>query len=319
MAALMEGARAPLIGASLLLRGPGLKRVLIPPVILVALGAAWLFQTWIGPWVDAFFTLSSELGPDPSWWQEALVWLANSWLLQAISGLSNLIAFALTIWLSFTLLFEVIAGPFLDEIQSRLETRWFGRNPRAESARPEVLKSADATRLSLCWLGLGSVGALAGALLSPVLPPLLALVLFLAPLAWITRKEPTYLAWLHWAASHELNLLLASAKIALLSILILVLFIWLPLIPLVGTYLWISLSGFVLAVGLCDLAFSRRDWPAKKRAAFMLAQAPAFGAFGVVGGLLVGIPILGPILAVPSLSIGSLWLICRLDTSNRHP
>jgi hypothetical protein len=50
---------------------------------------------------------------------------------------------------------------------------------------------------------------------------------------------------------------------------------------------------------------------------FMMAQAPAFGAFGLVGGFLVGIPILGPILAVPALSIGSLWLICRLDTGQR--
>ncbi|HIG86800.1 MAG TPA: EI24 domain-containing protein [Planctomycetes bacterium] len=317
MAGLIEGARAPLVGASLLLRGPKLKRVLVPPVLAVTLGAAWLHGAWISPSIEAFFTLSSDPGPDPSWWQSSLAWLADSWLLQTLSGLSSLIALALTIWLSFTLLFEVIAGPFLDEIHSRLETQWFGRDPRSHSARPDVLGSEAATRCSLQWLLPGGLLGAAIAWFSPLLPWLLAPVGLLIPLLWVTRQDPSYLTWLRWAAGHELRLLMTSAKIALISILVLLIFIWLPFVPLVGTYLWISLSGFVLAMGLCDLAFSRRDWPGRSRMRFMMAQAPAFGAFGLVGGFLVGIPILGPILAVPALSIGSLWLICRLDTGQR--
>jgi uncharacterized protein involved in cysteine biosynthesis len=317
MGALLEGARAPLVGASLLCRGPGLKRVLLPPIVAVVLGAAWLHGAWVSPAIEGFFTLSSDPGPDPSWWQSSLAWLADTWLLQALSGLSSLIALALTIWLSFTFLFEVIAGPFLDEVQARLETRWFGRDPRMHSARPEVLDSESATRRSFQWLLPGAGLAAAAAWFSPVLPWVLAPILFLLPLLWVTQREPSYMAWLRWASGHELGLLLTSAKIALISILVLALFIWLPFVPIIGTYLWISLSGFVLAIGLCDLAFSRRGWPGRQRMGFMLAQAPAFGAFGVVGGFLVGIPILGPILAVPALSIGSLWLICRLDTGPR--
>ena len=49
------------------------------------------------------------------------------------------------------------------------------------------------------------------------------------------------------------------------------------------------------------------------RLRFILGNLPALVAFGVVAGFLLAVPILGPVLMVPSASIGGLWLLCRLD------
>lgn len=308
----LTGALAPLMGARLLARGPRLKRVLIPPTLLVTGLAVWLHTAWIAPGLERLFASASSAGEDPSWWSSSLAWLTDSWAGDLLQGLSWALALIITAWLAFTLLFEVVAGPFLDEVQARLETRWFGADPRSSSARPAVLDGPSATRRTLAGVAASALAGVALAWLAP--SPWLALLAPAPVFAVLALRDPAYRAWLTWALGHELGLLWTSTKVALLSLVVLALLAWLPFVPLVGAPLWVLISGFLLALGLCDVAFSRRGWSARARLRFVLDQAPAFGAFGLVGGLLVGIPVLGPALAVPCLSVGSLWLITRLDT-----
>jgi uncharacterized protein involved in cysteine biosynthesis len=308
----LTGALAPLMGARLLARGPRLKRVLVPPMVLVTALAVWLHAAWIAPGLEQLFASASGAGEDAGWWARSLAWLTDSWAGELLQGLSWALALIITAWLAFTLLFEVVAGPFLDEVQARLESRWFGADPRASSARPAVLEGPQAARLTLAGAAASSLAALVLAWLAP--SPWLALLAPLPVFGALALRDPSYRAWLTWALGHELGLLWTSAKVALLSLLVLVLLAWLPFVPVIGAPLWVLISGFLLALGLCDVAFSRRGWSARARVRFVLDQAPAFGAFGLVGGLLVGVPVLGPALAVPCLSVGSLWLITRLDT-----
>lgn len=281
-------------------------------MVLVTALAVWLHAAWIAPGLEQLFASASGAGEDAGWWARSLAWLTDSWAGELLQGLSWALALIITAWLAFTLLFEVVAGPFLDEVQARLESRWFGADPRASSARPAVLEGPQAARRTLAGAAASSLAALVLAWLAP--SPWLALLAPLPVFGALALRDPSYRAWLTWALGHELGLLWTSAKVALLSLLVLVLLAWLPFVPVIGAPLWVLISGFLLALGLCDVAFSRRGWSARARVRFVLDQAPAFGAFGLVGGLLVGVPVLGPALAVPCLSVGSLWLITRLDT-----
>ncbi|MEO0651282.1 MAG: hypothetical protein AAFZ65_11455, partial [Planctomycetota bacterium] len=49
------------------------------------------------------------------------------------------------------------------------------------------------------------------------------------------------------------------------------------------------------------------------RVAFLRRHVLATTVYGAVSGLLFGIPFVGPLLVVPSASVGGLWLFCRLD------
>lgn len=303
------------MGARLLVRGPGLKRVLIAPALLVTGFAAWLQTAWTAPGLERLFAASDADAEALSWWERSLSWITSSWLGELLHGVSWFLALAITLWLAFTLLFEVVAGPFLDEVQARLEARWFGADPRSGSARPAELACDGAGRTTL--IGLLASAAAAAVLVWLAPTPWLALLAPLPVFGALAARDRRYRGWLRWTAAHELGLLWTSAKVALLSAAVLLALIWLPFVPLIGAPLWVLVSGFLLALGLCDVAFSRRGWPARARIRFVRDQAPAFGAFGLVGGALVGIPFLGPLVAVPCLSIGSLWLLTRLETGVR--
>jgi len=72
-------------------------------------------------------------------------------------------------------------------------------------------------------------------------------------------------------------------------------------------------AGFATAIGLLDIPFERRGIRVRQRLRFVFRNLPAMLAFGIVAGLLLAVPVAGPILMVPSASIGGLWLLCRLD------
>ena len=89
----------------------------------------------------------------------------------------------------------------------------------------------------------------------------------------------------------------------------------LHLIPVLGSFLFGFLAGFPTALTLLDIPFSRRQWSAAQRISFIRKNLLPVTAFGAVSGLLFVIPFLGPLIMVPSASVGGLWLICRLDKS----
>ena len=307
------GLRAVPQGLGILLRGPGLKRCLIPPFLITCVVALLVFTFWVGPAVDWFFALAEATGEDLPWWKRALGAIADSWLFGWLHNISWFVAWVLTIWLTFTLIYEAIAGPFLDEIQGRIEARWFGHDPMEDKDRPVDLPVAVCAKRTAQF---GVPGLALGAITfwsAQGWAVLLALPVAAAPLLVAGRLDPEYGKWLAWAAGRELALLWTSVKIALFTGTVMLLFIWLPWVPLIGPPLYMALSGFSLALGLLDIPFSRRGWGGRQRMAFLGAHLPAFAAYGVVGSFLVGIPIFGPLLAVPLLSIGGQWLVVRLN------
>ena len=108
-------------------------------------------------------------------------------------------------------------------------------------------------------------------------------------------------------------------KAALLAGLALVFLTPLHFIPGIGSFLFGILAGFPTAITLLDIPFSRRQWSTSQRVAFVRKNFLPVTAFGAVCGLLFVIPVLGPIIMVPSASIGGLWLICRFDKSALRP
>jgi uncharacterized protein involved in cysteine biosynthesis len=124
---------------------------------------------------------------------------------------------------------------------------------------------------------------------------------------------------LAWIIRVEGKTLFVSIKAAGLAGLLLVVFIWVKFIPGVGPALFVILAGFTTALSLLDIPFSRRGWPLAMRLAFLRRNFLPAVAYGIVSGLFFLLPIVGPILMVPSASIGGLWLLCRLDKNNLRP
>jgi uncharacterized protein involved in cysteine biosynthesis len=307
------GLRAIPTGLGILVRGPGLKRCLVPPFVITCVIALLAFTFWIGPAVDWVFALAEAEGTELTWWERWLGAIADSWLFGWLHGISWFLAWALTVWLTFTLIYEALAGPFLDEIQGRIEARWFGRDPLERKDRPVDLPVAACAKRTLLFGGLGLALGATTFWFAQGWAVLLALPVFVAPLLVAGRLDPEYGKWLGWVAGREASLLWISIKVALLTGTVMLLFIWLPWIPVIGPPLYIAMSGFSLALGLLDIPLSRRGWGGRQRMAFLGAHLPAFAAYGIVGSFLIGIPLLGPLLAVPLLSIGGQWLVVRLD------
>jgi uncharacterized protein involved in cysteine biosynthesis len=101
---------------------------------------------------------------------------------------------------------------------------------------------------------------------------------------------------------------------------ILIAFLWLHLIPIVGSWLWLLVSGFTVALSMLDIPFSRRQWSLRQRLDFLTSNFVAVASFGAVASLLAGlVPIVGAVLMVPTASIGGLWLVCRLEKQGMRP
>lgn len=318
---LTAGATALFRGAGFLLTTPRTKRWLAPPVLLTIVAfavATALLWRWIDGLLVNFapeeFDLDQHL---PGWIAAVLEWPVRRGLVllaaQGLGLLGTLFVAALVWWFAFSLVFEAVAGPFLDEIHGRIEARWFGSDPRNRLERPP----GSDDRLNLRASIAGAVVAALAVLLA--LPRLHGWdLLWLAPLgilpfALIGGLRPRYGRWLWWVATIEARALRASLAALTISGVLLVLFLPVYLVPLLGPYVYAVFAGFATSITLLDLPFSRRGLDLRDRLRFLRGHAAPLALYGLICGLLFGIPFLGPLLVVPSASIGGLWLFCRLD------
>ena len=332
---ILDGLLALPKGLWFLLRTRGLKRWLFPPLFVTSLLLVallwWTFSTLNGL-MDGVLPERIEL---PRWgWIEGLSggwgWLRACWSF-ASSGVewalnagwqllvSEPLRFvgwfllgSLVVWYCFSIAYEALAGPFLDEVHARLEGRWFGSDPRSRLERPNDIPTERCVRYSVASTAIAI--ALLAVVWSLSALPAWSAALFL-PLAFVPAvlRDRRYGVWLLWVARIEGRALWASLLASALTAALLVIALPLYFVPLVGYFLFAAVCGFATAVGLLDIPFERRGWPLGERLRFIARNVLPLLAFGVSAGLLLAVPILGPVLMVPAASIGGLWLLCRLD------
>lgn len=331
--ALVAGLLAFPRGVTLLFGSRGIKRLMLPPFLITTLlfGALiWLAQRGFTRALDQSLAAGSDdrihlASLDSGWWRTTLEWLLNdAWGAELVRGSSWLLFIVLAIlvsWFTFALVFELIAGPFLDEIHGLLETRWFGRDPRKARHRPTDLPAAICARTS--W-SLGLVGAVLFVIAFTQLngwAALLAPLAFAAP--FLAAATPSglpglphgreYSKWLRWVLADNSKALSAAVVVAAFTLLLMLVALPLHFVPVVGSLAYSGVVGFATALGMLDLALERRDLRVAQRLAFAGHHLVPVALFGVVTGAVFSVPVLGPMLAVPSASIGGLWLVCRLD------
>lgn len=308
-----DGLRAPAAGALVLLETPGAKRWLAPPLALVlaayAVAAWWaVAATWRA--LDALGARGEELLAGDAWWQELLRWIGPGVVLGAVQWSGFLVALLVLLVVAsftFSVVYEAISSPFLDVAHSRVEARWFGADPRALLEAPSTVAPWRVAALlvlfgvaaaACAWLvarGAGAFGAL---------PPAAAIGAALWQRA----------AWRRLSAegATQLRTLATSVKSSLLALVVVVAFLWLHLVPLVGPFLHAVVVGFATALTLLDIPFSRRGWTLAERWRFLVRHALPLSCLGLATGLVFCVPIAGPLVGVPSASIGGLWLLARL-------
>ena len=331
-----EGLVAVPRGLAFLARTRGVKRWMLPPLLVtttILIVVLWYVFGLINSWIDQALPGDFELSGSWAWLEglsERWDWLKTAWLglVAAAEWTANavwalftseplrLLAWfllgSLLMWYCFSIAYEALAGPFLDEIQARLEAGWFGADPRSRLERPTDLPAATCARLSVLSLGLVL-------LLVPIARWALGLhwglVLLLVPLGFLPAAlvDRRYPIWLAWVARVEWRATWASLQASVVTGILLVLALPLYFVPGAGYFLFAAVCGFATAVGLLDIPLERRGWPLRMRLRFIGRNLPAMLAFGIVSGFLLAVPILGPVLMVPAASVGGLWLICRLD------
>ena len=332
--ALGVGGTALLKGFGILLVTRGIKRLLLPPFLLtlaIFIGTV----NWAIGWTTRF--LDTHLGSgderlslstwDDGWWRSGVEWLMNEGFGMAIARGSSWILFTLVAWAAawycFSIVYEAIAGPFLDEVQGKLEAKWFGRDPRSTLKRPTDLAPEICARYT--WL-LGGAGVALSGVLFAVLPGswlLVSAIAFLAP--FIAAMSPTglpglahgaeYSKWLRWIRTTESRALWVGVQVAVITLFSLLLLLPLHFVPVIGTMLYSAIVGFSTAIGMLEIPMERRGWQLGQRIRFLKRHLVPVTLFGCTVGLVFTVPLLGPMIAVPSASIGGLWLVIRLDKS----
>lgn len=321
--ALRAGLSALWRGLGLLGTTRGTKRWLVPPFVLTTLGFgfawAWVYRTF-GRWVEAAGEGARQaLDADASWWERAVAFVLQSSAFTLLAHLTGLLLWALlgffVAMYAFSLIYEAISSPFLDEVHGRIETRWFGIDPRNAIERPNELTAGRCAAwsalcacvsIALAWLAWSLDGwAFAWALLAALVAPFVALGL--------ARRD--YGRWLAWMVRVESSTLWTSLRTSLVALFLLILCLPLKFVPFVGPILFGAAAGFSTAISLMDIPFSRRRWSLSQRLTFLLQNPVALIAFGSTASLLFLLPFIGPILMVPAASVGGLWLVVRLDKS----
>jgi uncharacterized protein involved in cysteine biosynthesis len=319
LAAVRCGAAAPFQGLRLIASTRGAKRWLVPPLLLTAavfgLCSWWLWQQ-MDPWIEHMRKGVDALPVDASWMAKLVAWLLKfkgmALLAHLGSALTVLLAVSLAALWVFSIVYEAVSGPFLDQVHGRVEQRWFGHDPRATLDRPSSLPARQCVELTLLAVGpalllacfaLRSRGVGLGILaaLTP-LPPLL-----------VARRWPEWARWASWFVRVEAGTAWVSIKASILAGTLLVLCLPLKFLPFLGLPLFWLIAGFTTAVSLIDIAMERRRWSLAMRWRFLRLHWPAFTAFGLVAGAFFLVPIAGAVLMVPAASVGSLWLVCRLE------
>jgi uncharacterized protein involved in cysteine biosynthesis len=305
----------------------GVKRWLGPPLVLTALAFGLLFW-WLWGHVQDWMVILRESGGreldlDPLWVERAVRWLLGLkvfvWLAQASTLFVFLLVSTVAAFWAFSILYEAVSGPFLDEIHGRIEERWFGVDPRKALHRPTQLPARE------CALWTAGTGTLALAIVAclwafAAWPIWLALLVGLPlPFALASLLEREYGRWLVWIVRLEGGTLWVSVKAALVAGVILLLFFPLKFVPGIGYVLFGSVAGFTTAISLLDIPFERRQWSLSQRFAFLVRHAPAVILFGVTSSLLFVLPLIGPLLMVPAASVGGLWMLTRLDKDFLRP
>lgn len=298
----------------------GTKRWLVPPFLITcaafALLFAWLWSLY-ERWTDWMVGQSERALPvDSDWLREALEWLLRLRALAWFSNLASAVAFlalaAVAAFWTFSIVYEAVSGPFLDEIHARVEERWFGADPRNRLYRPGTLSArAAAAHASVA----GAAGLLLAGLWIALDAPRawLAVPLLLLPFAVLGLLRREFGRWLVWIVRLEGGTLWVSLKAAALAGAILVLLLPLKFVPGVGFLLFGLAAGFTTAVSLLDIPCERRRWSLRQRLAFLGRHLPAIVSFGSVASLLFVVPLIGPVLMVPAASVGGLWMLVRLD------
>ena len=323
--ALVAGALALPSGLGLFTRDPRLKRYLIPPLAITTVVFTVLIlwaRAALAGFLDRSLAREGEdvalTSLDPGWWRSSLEWFLNdAWGLELLRGSSWVLFVVLAwvlAWYCFSIVYELVAGPFLDEVHGLVEERWFGVDPRKDVDRPVDLPVETCARRS--WL-LGAIGAglfAAGFLLLDWPWALLAFLLFAAPFLVAAVRGDDYGRWLRWVARVEGRSALTGLEMGLVSLVFVVGFVWLNLVPGIGQLAYSGAVGLGTAIGMLDLPLERRGWTLAERVAFLGRHPAPIMAFGLVTGMAFAVPIIGPVLAVPSASLGALWLLCRLDT-----
>ena len=308
-------------GLGILLSERGIKRWMVPPLVLTVLVFAATYA-WL--WGLVSGALAQAVPPEIdvelfglTWLAGALEWVfAKGWALLAAKAtgfLALAVVGSLLWWYAFSLVFEAVAGPFLDEVHGILEERWYGADPRASLERPRGLDGSQVTRYTLLA---GAVGALVVFLALHYLDggwKWLAVPGFALPAAVLGVLVPAYGRWLGWFVRVEGGAARASLFASVATGVLLVLALPLYLVPVVGWWLVGMIAGFATAIGLLDVPFSRRGWGLAQRAKFLRVHAATLALYGFTAGLVFAIPFVGPVMMVPAASVGGLWLFARLD------
>ncbi len=307
------------MGARALATTRGTKRWMVPPALITCACFAALFAwlwSWLARGLDAARS-AAVADADATWFARVLDRLVAHSALFALAEFTGALLAAVVglfamLW-TFSLVYEFVSGPFLDEVHGRLEMRWFGRDLRAERERPGGIDARTAMRLtllaggaSLVWITLAlAVGGKLGVVVG-ILGPCASFIV-------ARHVEPAYGCALAWRIGVELRTLATSLQAALISGVLLVCALPLLLVPLVGYPLFVLAAGFTTAIGLLDIPMSRRRWGLRLRLAFLLLHFPAVLAYGAVASLVFVVPIIGALALVPAASAGALWLVCKLD------
>lgn len=302
-------------GLGLLVSTPGWVLLLALPALgsfaLLSAGVATLWRWGAGHW-RRWEQEPPELGAGPLAERgEALLRAAaeSSWS----SGLAGVLAGALLLifgWYLFALAFEVLLGPFLDELHARVERRRYGREDIERIGRPQALSTAQVTRLSSV-AGAAAIALAFGGWLQA--SPLVGLLLMPVPFFTASLLQPNYGRWLVWALGVESRLLIVGLGVALFALVLLVALLPLTLLPFVGVPLYALGVGFGTALTLLDLPAARRGWSVGLRWRFARAHALPLALFGALSGSLFAIPMVGVLLGVPAASLGSFWLLEQLE------
>ncbi len=313
-------------GLGLLLRTPRTKRLLVPPLLLTLAAFGALF-VWFSERLQALLEAArlgdpEHLGLGEGWWAGLARWVVEHGLLAWTASLGAWALFVLAAgivgYYTFSIVYEALAGPFLDELQARFEARWFGADPRAAIERPtDIPRARCVQRSALAALPALAFLALAWNLSGP--PAWLALLGVPGSFVAVGRLDREYGKWLAWVARVEGRALLISFEAAAVTGLLLLLFLPLQLVPGIGWALFVPAAGFATAITLLDIPASRRQWSLRQRLRFVRLHPLALTAFGAVAGLVFVVPLVGPLLMVPAASIGGQWLLCRLDKNGLRP
>ena len=122
----------------------GVKRYLVPPFVLTLVAFVLLFM-WVWKWVQRLIDWvpagdGAELPLGDGWIRDGLEWVVRTGVFMWAAQLGGLLLFlvvsSLVVLWAFSIIYEAVAGPFLDEIHGKMEQRWFGFDP-AQPKSPE--------------------------------------------------------------------------------------------------------------------------------------------------------------------------------------